>query len=288
VTDPSDGSSEGPGARPPLIELEGAHLGYGATTIVADVHLEVREGDFLAVVGPNGAGKTTLLRTILGVLPPIGGRCERRARLGYSPQRSVLDPVYPFTALEVVQMGLMGSELAPARDPLGEAYWAVASLFGARAPADEARGRAEEALRACGMRERRDRAFRDLSGGQKQRVLVARALVAEPEVLVLDEPTNDLDLRGEHEVMEVVRSLHEGGRTVVMVSHMLHVVARYAGRLAFVNHGRLEAGDARAMLTPARLEPLYDMPVAVGDFDGHVGVAPADAPTRDPGSPGAA
>ncbi|MEM1188361.1 MAG: metal ABC transporter ATP-binding protein [Pseudomonadota bacterium] len=264
-----------------LIDLEGARLGYGEKTIVDDVDLQVYRGDFLAVVGPNGAGKTTLLRTILGILRPLEGRCERRARLGYSPQRSVLDPVYPFTALEVVAMGLMGSSFAPPREPLRDIRRALDDIRGNGADDGKERAREEEALRACGMLEHRDRPFRDLSGGQKQRVLVARALVAEPDVLVLDEPTNDLDLRGEHEVMEVVRSLHEAGRTVIMVSHMLHVVARYADRLAFVHRGRLEAGPARDMLTPERLAPLYDgMPVAVGVFDGHVGVAPAEAPSR--------
>ncbi|MEE4278967.1 MAG: metal ABC transporter ATP-binding protein [Halieaceae bacterium] len=268
-------------SAPALIELEAARLGYGNKTIVDGVNLKVNQGDFLAVVGPNGAGKTTLLRTILGILKPLAGRCERRARLGYSPQRSLLDPVYPFTALEVVAMGLMGSSFAPARDPLHDIRKLFETMRGGGPDRDEALAREEDALRACGMLEHRDRPFRDLSGGQKQRVLVARALVAEPEVLILDEPTNDLDLRGEHDVMEVVRSLHEAGRTVVMVSHMLHVVARYADRLAFVHQGLLEAGAAHEMLTPDRLAPLYNgMPVAVGVFDGHIGVAPAEAPSR--------
>ncbi|MEL7046747.1 MAG: metal ABC transporter ATP-binding protein, partial [Pseudomonadota bacterium] len=240
-----------------LIDLVGARLGYGDKAIVDDVDLQVQRGDFLAVVGPNGAGKTTLLRTILGILQPLEGRCTRRARLGYSPQRSVLDPVYPFTALEVVAMGLMGSSFAPPREPLRDIRRALENIRGNVDQDGKERAREEEALRACGMLEHRDRPFRDLSGGQKQRVLVARALVAEPDVLVLDEPTNDLDLRGEHEVMEVVRSLHEAGRTVIMVSHMLHVVARYADRLAFVHRGKLEAGPARDMLTPERLAPLY-------------------------------
>ena len=108
-------------------------------------------------------------------------------------------------------------------------------------------------------------------------MLVARALVSEPDVLILDEPTNDLDLRGEHEVMEVIRSLHEAGRTVIMVSHILHVVSRYAKKLALLREGRLISGELPKLLTSERLEGLYKMPVHVGEFGGHIAIAPADA-----------
>ncbi|MBX3472591.1 MAG: metal ABC transporter ATP-binding protein, partial [Planctomycetes bacterium] len=259
-------------AAPPLVALAGARLGYRDRVILEDVDLEVHRGDFLAIVGPNGAGKTTALRTILGIIPPLAGRCEARGRLGYSPQRGALDPIFPFTAAEVVAMGLLAEQRARGR-----------------AHADEA---VRRALAACGMEARRDAAFRDLSGGQKQRVLVARALVSAPDVLVLDEPTNDLDLRGEHEVMELVRALHDQGRTVVMVSHMLHVVARYARRIAFVRGGRVVAGDLERMLTAEQLAPLYDgLPVVVGRLAGHAVVAPgregaAEAPAEvDDASP---
>ena len=109
---------------------------------------------------------------------------------------------------------------------------------------DRSQRAAREALQACGMADHADARFRDLSGGQKQRVLVARALVSQPDVLVLDEPTNDLDLRGEHEVMHLVRELHGAGKTVIMVSHLLHVVARYAKTLAFIHDGGLREGPA--------------------------------------------
>ncbi len=246
-----------------LIELEGARLGYGRQAVLEAVDLVVRRGDFLAIVGPNGSGKTTLLRTLLGVLPPLGGRCAVAGRLGYAPQKGTLDPIYPFTAAEVVAMGLLGE----------------AAQQGVRDP------RVARALAASGLGARADAPFRDLSGGQKQRVLVARALVAEPEVLVLDEPTNDLDLRGEHEVMELVRSLHEAGRTVVVVSHDLGIVARYAQRVAFIRHGRLSEGSAEALLTGEHLSALYGIDVVVGDFAGRRAVAPGGAlpPAGEPG-----
>ncbi|MEE9391301.1 MAG: metal ABC transporter ATP-binding protein [Planctomycetota bacterium] len=229
-----------------LISLKNAEIGYKNLSLVKNVNLEIRRGDFIAIVGPNGSGKTTILRNILGVLKPLSGKCEVKGTLGYSPQRSQLDPIFPFTAEEVVAMGLLGLEETAEEIDLAENSKRVAG-----------------ALDSCGMLGFRDRLFRELSGGQKQRVLVARALVSEPEVLILDEPTNDLDLRGEHEVMELVRTLHEEGRTVVMVSHILHVVSRYAHRIALINGSELIVDDASGILTSERLGELYGIPISV-------------------------
>jgi ABC-type Mn2+/Zn2+ transport system ATPase subunit len=269
-----------PGAgKEPLVALAAAQLGYGPAAILSGVDLRVDAGDFLAIIGPNGSGKTTLLRAILGVLPPQAGSVERRGRIGYAPQRSSPDPVFPLRAREVVAMGLLAAGQQPwserhLRGPLRDA----ARSLGLPVPGDAVQRRAQEALEACGMSAHAEARFRDLSGGQKQRVLVARALVSEPDVLVLDEPTNDLDLRGEHEVMQLVRSLWQAGKTVIMVSHLLHVVARYAERLAFIHDGRLTEGTAAEMLTQERLQELYGIPVEVGELAGHRTVSPADQP----------
>ncbi len=244
------------GNDPPQIVLRDATLGYPGRTVLRDVGLRIDKGDFLAIVGPNGSGKTTLLRTVLGILRPLSGTCLCTARLGYAPQRSQLDPVFPLSALEVVSMGLLGTRPEPSKE--------------------EVRQRAEKALEACGMLAMKDHLLREMSGGQKQRVLVARALVSDPEVLILDEPTNDLDLQGEHEVMEVLLRLHdEAGKTIVMVSHILQVVARYAERLAVIFQGTLKSGTLRAMLTREQMLELYGIPVEVGAFGGHLTVVPA-------------
>ncbi len=246
--------------REAVIELSGARIGYRDRTLMDEVNLIARQGDFLAIVGPNGSGKTTLLRTILGIQRALAGRVRHRGRMGYAPQRQVLDPIYPFTAAEVVAMGL----LEPRDEEEDELDRRTAQQL------------VNRALEACGMIDRAEAAFRDLSGGQKQRVLVARALVFDPEILILDEPTNDLDLRGEHEVMQVVSRLNDEGRCVVMVSHMLHVVARHARQIAFIHDGCVDSGTVDEMLTEERLKKLYGMPVTVHQLSQGRMIAPGE------------
>ncbi|MFT7618898.1 MAG: ABC-type Mn2+/Zn2+ transport system ATPase subunit [Planctomycetota bacterium] len=248
-------------ASPPcLVSCEDATIGFRGKTLMTDVNLVAEQGDFLAIVGPNGSGKTTLLRTILGVQKPLAGRVFHEGRLGYAPQRQVLDPIYPFTSAEVVAMGLL--------EPRDEEEPEIDRA--------DAQRRVFKALAACGMTEHAEHSFRDLSGGQKQRVLVARALVFDPEILILDEPTNDLDLRGEHEVMKVVSRLNDEGRTVVLVSHMLHVVARHARRIAFIHDQKVMSGSLDEMMSEERLKELYGMPVAVHKFGRGRMIAPGE------------
>ena len=245
---------------PPLIELRGASLGYPGRVVLEGVDLTLGTGELMGLVGPNGSGKSTLLRTLLGVIPPLQGRCLVRARLGYCPQRVQLDPVFPFTAAEVVRMGLLAPQ--------------------ARALLPRAPELVHEALSACGVSELAERPLRDLSGGQRQRVLVARALVARPEVLILDEPTNDLDLRGEHELLELVRALHAGGRAVILVSHQLGVVAALAQSLGLIEGTRLAHGPVAALLTPERLGALYGLPVVVEQVAGRPVILPVRPPSE--------
>ncbi len=240
------------------IRVEKAAIGYRSRVLIRAVDLDLGPGDFLAIVGPNGSGKTTLLRTILGVIPPLSGRVRRAGLLGYAPQRQELDPIFPFSASEVVAMGL----LRPRTDDEPEPN------------AGDCAAKVAQALEDCGIADQAEQAFRDLSGGQRQRALLARALVSDPDILVLDEPTNDLDLAGEHEVMELVSALNEAGRGVVIVSHMLHVVARHARTLALIHDGRIDQGAMETMLVPDRLERLYGIPVAVHELDRGRMVAP--------------
>ncbi|RME74359.1 MAG: metal ABC transporter ATP-binding protein [Planctomycetota bacterium] len=262
-----DGAVSG-GSERALIALRDVTLGYGRRVVVRDASLAVGPGDFVGLVGPNGAGKTTLLRAMLGLLRPKAGRVERAPalRLGYVPQRQVIDPIYPLTVRDIVAMGRYGELGARGR-------WR---------PRDEAL--VTQALEQVGMREHADRAYRELSGGQKQRAVLARALAARPNLLVLDEPTNDMDVRAESEVMALLHALRrEHGVAIVMVSHLLQVVANHVETLALLVDGRLEVGPAGDMLRTEVLSALFHHHVEVVRVDGRVAVF-TDAPEHEAGA----
>jgi ABC-type Mn2+/Zn2+ transport system ATPase subunit len=212
----------------PLLVVEGADFGYAGRPVVRRVSLEVRPREFVVLVGSNGSGKTTLLRGLLGFLPPLAGRVERRPglRVGYVPQRETLDPLYPLSAFDVARLGAW-------RDL---PFW---RLGGARE-----RTRAREALEACRAGPLAAQRYASLSGGQRQRVLLARALATDPELLLLDEPTAGVDPEAEQEILDLLRELRDArGLSIWMVTHHVQSVAGRADRTAVVSDGdvRLEA-----------------------------------------------
>lgn len=239
----------------PLVQLRSVSLGYRGVPVLRDVTVSVYEGDFLAFVGPNGSGKTTLLRALTGTLAPLRGEIIRPRNpipCGYVPQERELDPAFPLSALDVVLLGRVG------RVPPG------------RRPGRRDREICLAALTQVGTAALARAPFQELSGGQKQRVLIARALAAEPAMLVLDEPTSGMDLRGEREILDLIADLGRGGLTIVMASHNLHAVARYARRIAIVDRERdlFRIGDAAEILTDATLTALYGLDVRVREVGG--------------------
>jgi ABC-type Mn2+/Zn2+ transport system ATPase subunit len=241
--------------------MEDASVGYHGKPLLNGVNLWVREGDFLAVVGPNGGGKTTIVRTALGALPLLSGRLggRRPLRIGYVPQREHVDTIWPLLAGEVVRMG---------RVPLAGPLRRLGPID------DEAVHRALAKVR---MEHLSNHGYGELSGGQRQRTLIARALAADPELLVLDEPTNGMDPSAELATMDLLKDLHAaGGLAVVMVSHRLEAVANYAHSLAFVDQGRrlFKVGSLTQMLRPEALSALYGRDVMVREIDGHRVVYP--------------
>src|SRR5437773_1966609 len=193
-----------------LIIFEKAELGYGRRVVLRDIDFDVAAGDFLGIVGPNGAGKTTLLKAILGLIKPISGNVQTPAgglRIGYVPQRESVDTLFPLTVMDIVLMGRY-SRLGPfARPRTADREIAVRSI------------------EHVGISHLTHRAYPNLSGGQKQRCLIARALAGEPNLLILDEPTNGMDLPSEKAIMDLIQHLHDvDGITVLMVSHLLNTV----------------------------------------------------------------
>ncbi|MGE3614507.1 MAG: metal ABC transporter ATP-binding protein [Gemmatimonadales bacterium] len=250
------------GAAEPLARFEHVDLGYGSKAVLRDVTFDLAPGDFLGVVGPNGSGKTTIIRSMLGVLQPLGGTVTVRpgVRFGYVPQRDQVDTLYPLTVRDVVIMGRYD------RIPLG------------RRPGPADRDAAMRALEHVGIPNLADRQLAGLSGGQKQRALIARALVGEPSVLVLDEPTNGMDLVSTTQILGLVRDLHDHqSLTVVMVSHALNEVANYVRRIGLVNEGRVRLGAVEEIISERVLGEVYGLPVQVDSFDGHLVVVARSA-----------
>ncbi|MBT3256194.1 MAG: ATP-binding cassette domain-containing protein [Deltaproteobacteria bacterium] len=206
-----------------IIKIERLFVRYGRSEILHDVSMEIPKGLFLPFMGPNGAGKTTLLRTILGLIRPSAGKVLKTfhpSDLGYVPQQRSIDNLYPVTAGQIVMMGLY-PELGP---------W--------RRPNREQKERLNRLMEELGLNGHAGKAFGELSGGMKQKVLIARALVAEPEVLVMDEPTSELDEQSERDVLHKLSTLCEKrGKTVLLAHHGLDMKAAPTSTVCRVDHG---------------------------------------------------
>lgn len=209
----------------PAIEVEQVSFSYGGPApALEDVTFTITQGDFVSIIGPNGGGKTTLLRLLLGLLPPSSGRIsvlghspvEARRFVGYMPQHVQLDPQFPVSVLDVVLMGRLGH--APTLGPF-------------RADDREA---AMEALREVGIADLSRRSFAALSGGQRQRVLIARALACHPRLLMLDEPTANLDIGVQDDFHQLLRDMNRS-LTLLMVSHDVGFVASMVKTVVCVN-----------------------------------------------------
>jgi ABC-type Mn2+/Zn2+ transport system ATPase subunit len=225
-----------------LLRLSKASFGYAGKLVVSDVDLDVDAGLFLGIVGPNGAGKSTLFRGCLGLIAPLHGTVERTTRaIGYVPQREQLDPIYPLRVDEVVQMGAYGR------------------LAGLRRLTREDRGLAQECLQRVGLAPRACELFASLSGGQRQRVLIARALMARPKLLLLDEPTSGVDRGAQKQILDLLLDLNRREQiAVLLVSHQLQMVRNAVDQVLWVGSGRVVRGEAHELLAPENLDRLYE------------------------------
>jgi len=224
-----------------LLSVTRATFGYAGRDVISGVDLEVHPGDFLGIVGPNGGGKTTLFRGLLGLVEPKQGRVERAAaRMGYVPQRESLDPIFPLRVADVVRMG---------------AYGALAGLRFTTAEQDAA---VKRAIARVGLADQATAAFAGLSGGQRQRALLARALLGEPNVLLLDEPTSGVDRGAQRVILDFLVELNvRDGLAVLLVSHQIGLLRDAAREVLWVADGRVERGSATEFLAPDRLDRLF-------------------------------
>jgi ABC-type Mn2+/Zn2+ transport system ATPase subunit len=243
-----------------LVELTDVSMGYRGRALMRPLSLAISRGESWGIVGPNGAGKTTLIRTVLGLLKPVDGAVEfpsGKLRFGYVPQRSSINTGYPLSAFEAAIMGRFGG--------LG---------LGRRLSAqDREKTRAE--LERLGISELGSRPFGSLSGGQQQRVLMARALCNDPDLLVLDEPINGMDLPAQEGILDNIRSLNrKDGLTIVMISHQLETVLEIASHLCLINKdtGLYSCGPVAELATTERLSALYGCPIKVETICGGIHV----------------
>jgi manganese/iron transport system ATP-binding protein len=246
-----------PPAAGSSVVVEHVSAAYGRRIALDDVSLTVRQGSLLAVIGPNGAGKSTLLKLIAGLIRPtsgtlsvLGGPPGSAARaVAYLPQAEAVDWEFPVTVGEVVMMGR------------------YARLGFGRQPGSADRDRVAAALETVGMADAVNRQIGALSGGQRRRVFLARAIAADPELYLLDEPVTGVDARTQEELMDVLEAEARAGKTVVATTHDLICAAQRFQEAAFLN-GRLVAqGPAELVLDQKLLSETYG---------GHVLVMPGD------------
>jgi manganese/zinc/iron transport system ATP- binding protein len=231
----------------PAVNVEDLTVAYGERPALWDVDLEVPTGTLMAVVGPNGAGKTTLIRAVLGLVGPVAGRVQvfgrphrvQRRLVGYVPQRTSVDWDFPTSALDVVTMGRYGS------------------LGWLRRPGSVERDAALAALDQVGLAHLADRQISQLSGGQQQRVFLARALVQDARVYLMDEPFQGVDATTEKAIVGLLRELRADGRTVVAVHHDLQTVPEYFDSVTLLNVRRIASGPVDEVFTDENLRRTY-------------------------------
>lgn len=231
-----------------IVKTAGLRLGYGQRVVLAQVDFQMRAGEFWFFLGPNGEGKTTLLRAILGMIRPRAGHLwvhpelGQRERIGFVPQRCDINPTLPTTVREFVLLGLVGIH-ADRRETAERVGWALEKV-------------------GLGGLEGKD--YRSLSGGQRQRALVARALARLPSVLILDEPTNGLDVAAEDAVLRLLAELNrKEQQTMLFVTHNLAIAARYATHIALFHAGEVVSGPRQKVLERQTLERIYGVAVEV-------------------------
>jgi len=252
------------------LKIKDVEFGYSSMPVLRNVNIELAESEILGVVGPNGAGKSTLLRCIDRILIPQKGcimldgrdireisRMELARKIGYVPQDG--SQIFPATVFDTVLMGR--------RPHLG---WRSSERD------------TEKVLETLKMLNIEDLAMRDineLSGGQQQKVFIARALTQEPELLLLDEPTSNLDIRHQLEVMEIVkRVVRERGISAIMAIHDLNLASRYADRIIMMNGGRIYAeGEPSSVLNAENIRHVYGVEAELSSHDGRPYIVPVRA-----------
>ncbi|MGH7845308.1 MAG: metal ABC transporter ATP-binding protein [Candidatus Binatia bacterium] len=245
----------------PLLELSGVTCRYGRAPAIEGVALKIWPGQFVAVVGPNGGGKTTLLRTILGAVRPAAGKVALRKKevtgpalekIGYVPQLETIDWDFPITVEEVILMGLFRKN-----------HWL-------RRATKQDRGKVQAVMERLNLSGLGKRHIRELSGGQQQAVFLARALMGEPELILLDEPTAGLDIRSRDDVIHFLHEINHHGVAIVITAHDLNWVAAHLPWVICLNRRIIAEGRPQDVFTREVLQETYRGDMVVFLHDGMI------------------
>ncbi len=208
----------------PILNIQNLFFAYEKQVVLENINLVVNEKDFLAIIGPNGGGKSTLLKLILGINKIQNGNIKIENRnsidclssIGYVPQNTNINTDFPIKAIEVVLMG----------------HTSEKKLFFGYGKNEQQK--AKEVLDKVGMKDFTNQKIGSLSGGQRQRVMIARALFANPKILLFDEPTSSIDVKGQKDIYSLLKNLNKS-ITVIVISHDLSIVLKYATKVAYIN-----------------------------------------------------
>lgn len=231
----------------PAITVRDLTVAYRESPVLWDIDWTVEQQDLVAIAGPNGAGKTTLLKAVMELVDPVAGQVRVlgqpyqavREQVGYVPQRGSVDWDFPTSVLDVVMMGLYGK------------------LGWFRRPGAKERATAREALAQVGIEELADRQISELSGGQQQRTFLARALVQDATVYLMDEPFQGVDAITERTIIDLLRDLQADGKTLVVVHHDLQTLPEYFDSVFLLNVRRIASGPVEGTFTDENLRQTY-------------------------------
>ena len=222
------------------IEIRNLTVAYGENIALENLNLDVETGSLIALVGPNGAGKSTLIKTILKFLKQITGEIKINGKtLAYVPQRNSVDWDFPTTLFDVVEMGCYGR----------------VGLF--KRVNKEEKQKVLKAIEQVGMLDFKDRQISELSGGQQQRAFIARALVQEADIYLMDEPFQGVDSTTEKSIVDILKKLKSEGKTLIVVHHDLQTVPTYFETVTFINKSVIASGKIKEVFTQENIDMAY-------------------------------
>ena len=222
------------------IEIRNLTVAYGENIALENFNLDIEAGSLMALVGPNGAGKSTLIKTILKFLKQITGEIKiSKKSLAYVPQRNSVDWDFPTTLFDVVEMGCYGR----------------VGLF--KRVNKEEKVKVLKAIEQVGMSDFKDRQISELSGGQQQRTFIARALVQEADIYLMDEPFQGVDSTTEKSIVDILKKLKSDGKTLLVVHHDLQTVPTYFESVTFINKTVIATGKVKEVFTQENIDKTY-------------------------------